>query len=217
MRKYIILSLLVVFQLSNAQQLPLAYKKYYEASFLPAKISEQFVFSDSVASKISKGIWSLSSNTDSSAGTNPDALVLINKHVLGDFITDVMLNLSIDSQDSLSAFYLISGYRDSANYYFIRYNAWGLNFYKMYKGEVSLIDSDSSFRFLHNSWQSLRINRSILTRTIELTNNGQFARFHDPNLIMGFIGFGLSQSRFAIKKMSIWAPTAIEKQAPELK
>jgi hypothetical protein len=192
----------------NAQEQPLGYIKYFEAD-LSKKQNHQFITTSQTVSKTDKGIMYCESKTDSVIRFTPSAVLLVDDFIFGDFIAQTKVKITANDSDSLSGFYIVTGLRDSTNYYFLQLTIRGAWLYKMYKGEISLIQSDSSFILKDNEWQNLRINRSILTRTIQVKNNGTLIEFNDPNLVMGYIGVGVCDYKLQLNKLSVWAPTAI--------
>ena len=195
-----------------SQDLPLGYIKYHEANFQNHKKSDLIVSSDAFL-KYHDGVLHLADSADSIRSTIPNAMLLADNYIFGDFITHITIKSKVFDKDSLSGFYIITGLRDSSNYYFLKMTSQNAGFYKMYRGEVSLIDVDSTFHLKDPTWQDLTITRDILKRTIKVANNGTLVEFSDPNLVMGFIGLGVSDYDLFIKKFTTWAPTAISEPA----
>ena len=213
MQKLFFFLLIFLFQIGNAQEFPLGYIKYFESQINNSKNQTQFITSPYAKSNISNGVFYLEVQKDSAINFTPPAVFLVDNLVLGDFIADVNLKTNAELIDSLSGLYILSGIRDSANYYFLQFNNKGTGFYKMYKGEISLIKHDSTFTLTDESWHKLRIKRDILNRTIRIDNKTTFVEFTDPNLIMGYLGFGIKDYKLAMKHLVIWAPTAISRPA----
>lgn len=213
MYKISVFVLLFFFQLLSAQDLPLGYVKYFEANFTKEKLDKQFLISDHTSTELINNIWYAEEKVDTMNSFMPPAVLLVDNHVLGDFIADVSLNFTTHQTDSLSGIFIITGLRDSTNYYFIKIGAEGAAFYKMYRGQISLIDSDSAFVLKEQSWQNMRITRDILKRTIHLETKSHQVKFTDPNLVMGYLGLGVIKYTLALKSFIIWAPTAISRPA----
>jgi hypothetical protein len=215
MYKFLIIVLLFSIHPLKAQKYPLGYKKYFETSINKEKINNKFIFSDNTNSTVSNNIWYLEEKYDTSVNSNtiiiPPALSVIENHIFGDFIADLNLKITSTEHDSSSGVYFVIGLRDSSNYYFIQVNNNGASFYKMYKNNISLINKDSSFTLTSQYWQRLRISRNILKRTIDIETRNQKVTFTDPNLVMGYLGLGISSYKLALKQFVVWAPTAISK------
>jgi hypothetical protein len=214
MRYFFILLSILYFYAGSTQELPLGYIKYFEAGYTKSKMADQFAFSDFTRAKITLTQMHIKNDSSPIGRLVPPGMALVDDWIFGDFISEVSLyyDCNPESSDSLKGIFLLTGLRDSSNYYFIHFNESASNFYKMYKGKVSLIDADSSFVLPKEKWTSLRITRDILGRTLQIEQNGKSLSFTDPNLIMGYIGFGVLESSLNIRKFVIWAPTAINKE-----
>lgn len=211
MKQLFFFILLFSFQLLQAQEYPGGYAKQFEAGFTKAKLSEQYAYTNGTKSTFSKGVVHLNYQPDSNQAFIPNGIMLIDNLVLGDFVANTKVMFKTIELDTLGGFFIVSGLRDSSNYYFIQLNNLGANFYKMYKGEVSLIDSDSSFVLSEQVWLDLKVSRDISKRTISIAYKGQNVEFYDPNLVMGYLGFGITKAKLSVKAIDIWAPTSIAK------
>jgi hypothetical protein len=213
MNKFLIVSIFFFSQFLNAQNYPLGFVKNFEAVFIKEKLATQFVLSGNTSSLLKNGIWYTEVKKDSLEQFMPSAVILIDNYVFGDFIADINFQFKSINNDSLSGLYIIAGLRDSSNYYFIQLSNKGASFYKMYKGEVSLIKNDSLFVISENNWQNMRITRDIITRTVQIDIKNQSLEFADPNLVMGYLGLGIQGSKLAMKKFVVWSPASISKSA----
>lgn len=211
MQKLFICLILFLCLKGNAQEFPSGYIKYFESKHNNVKNQTQYINSPQSKSKELNGIYYMEVKKDSIISFTPPAIFLVDNLILGDFIADVSVKTNAELNDSLSGLYILSGLRDSANYYFLQLNNRGVGFNKMYKGEISLIKHDSSFTLSQEVWHKFRIKRDILNRTISIETKNSFIEFKDPNLIMGYFGFGVNNYTMAMKNLVIWAPTAINK------
>ena len=139
--------------------------------------------------------------------------MLIDNNIFGDFITEAQLSYSGEEKDSLSGIIFIAGLKDSTNYYFVRINEKGAFFNQVYKGIESTILHDSLLAIQKNKRVTLRVTRDILNRSIQINYNGSKVIFTDPNLVMGYIGFGVSGYLLSINSIKVWAPTSIANPA----
>lgn len=215
----ILISIVFVFSASilSAQELPLGYIQQFEASFNQASMPKDIIFSESCNERIEKGYLVLSEQVDSIKSFYPDAAALIDNHIFGEYIVNLKVQPRFETSDSASAIYLILGLRDSLNYYYIEFNPENTRFCSMYKGSKSVHLSDSSLTLESDKTVSLIVKRNILDRSIYIQKNGDSLQFSDPNLVMGYFGFGATNSLLRLDKVSIWAPTSIEVPAPIFK
>lgn len=211
MKQQFFFILLFSFQLLQAQEYPGGYARQFEAGFTKAKLSEQYAYTNGSAATFSKGVVHLNHQPDSNEAFIPNGIMLIDNLILGDFVANTSIMFKTTEFDTLGGFFIVSGLRDSSNYYFIQLNNSGAHFYKKYKGEISLIDSDSSFVLNEQVWLNLKISRSILKRTISIAHKSRIVEFYDPNLVMGYLGYGITKAKLSVKAIEIWAPTSIAK------
>lgn len=211
MRLLLSIGIVLLSHTLNAQQYPLGYIKHFEAKFKSEQIEQDFSPSQRAEVKASNTQLHVHAISDSVISSFPEGSILLNNYIWGDFIANLSIMTKVSGTDSLSGIFFLTGIRDSSNYYFIQLNSYGANFYKMYKDNISLIDSDSSFIFKNMTWHDLRITRDILKRTITIELDKMRTEFYDPNLIMGYIGIGIKEAKFSMKRLNVWAPTVIEK------
>jgi len=211
MRLLTCIAFLLSFQFISAQDFPLGYIKQFNATITKAKVASDFSTSSTTQTKITNAQLHVDAVDDTVHSNFPEGVLLVDKLIWGDFMAKLSLMTKSTGDDSLDGLYFLTGVRDSSNYYFIQLNSYGANFYKMYKGEVSLIDSDSSFVLPEMTWLNLQVTRDILKRTIQIESAKKSIEFYDPNLIMGYMGFGISNAIFSLRKLTVWAPTVIEK------
>ena len=213
MRFILTFTLAIVFNILSAQNLPLGYIKHFETDFSGTTIHKDLLFSPSVDEEIHKGTLQLKEKLeqDSIVQFVPAAVMFIDNNIFGDFISELVFKVNIESTDSTAGAYFIFGLRDRDNYYFVRLNSNGAGFYKMYKGGVSLVSIDSSFVIESGKYTRLRIERSILERSIALNTGTKEIKLSDPNLVMGYFGMGESGSMLLVDKIIVWAPTSLDR------
>jgi hypothetical protein len=200
--------------LSNGQNLPIGYIKYFETGFSETKLHKHILVSPAAEVLVNKGIFSIKSKPDSLNYFFPPSTIIIDSNVFGDYIVEMRVNMMGKQIDGEDGIYLITGLRDSLNYYFVRISDSGACFSRMYKGKITMVSFDSSFTFTSNLWQNLRIERDILTRTFTIINGNKKFVCTDANLVMGFFGVGTKNKKLLIDKITIWAPTSINTPAP---
>lgn len=215
MRNYIFtLSLLIVTSVLKSQELPVGFISLFETDFSTTTLHKDFLLSPAAMVKINKGIMSVTEKADSVPVFMPPATLIVNNNIFGDFIAEIRINTSTIQSDSVSGVYLITGLRDSLNYYFVRLNGYGASFCRMYKGKQSIISFDSTFILSQNIWLTLRVERDILSRTFVVISGGKKLVCSDANLVMGYFGIGVKNKKLLIDKIIIWAPTSIAYPAP---
>lgn len=196
-----------------SQELPLGYISHFHTDFSGSRLDKNILLSGNLDYKLSKGYIIINEKPDSVPGFPIGAMLLIDNNIFGDFITTTQLSYSAERTDSLSGIVFLAGLRDSSNYYFIRLTENGASFNQVYKGVQSEISYDSSLAILPGKLVSIRITRDILTRSLTIKYNGSKVSFTDPNLVMGYIGFGTSGYIMKINDIKVWAPTSIAEPA----
>lgn len=214
------LSILVVLFLTQtvrSQELPLGYILQYQEEFAKPKTHKDLIMSYHCENKTEKGWFILSEKQDTMPSFYPASAVLIDNHIFGEYIVSMRINPKLDIADSSSTIFLLLGLRDSLNYYFVEMNQNKTSFCSMYKGCVTTLLSDTILTLTSNETVTLKIKRDILTRSITITKNRDEISFSDPNLVMGYFGIGVENSVLALDRISIWAPTSIERPATVFK
>jgi hypothetical protein len=214
-----ILTLILILLINNlySQKLPLGYTTYFQTSFTDPKPDTTLLFSHDAHARINKGLLSLTEKPDSIRLFFPPATVMINYNIFGDFIAELKINQTGASVDSSDGFYLITGLRDSLNYYFVRIGEYGSSFNRIYKGKLSTVTIDSSFALPANTWTTIRIERDILSRTFTIKSGTKKMVCTDVNLVMGYFGFGVKNKKLIVDSIIIWAPTSMAVPAPLFK
>ena len=200
--------------LLSAQNLPVGYITHFETGFSNAKLHKHLLVSPYAQVKVNQGVFSIIAKPDSLNSFFPPAAILVDSNIFGDYIVELRINLSGSSQDSLDGLFLITGLRDSLNYYFVRINETGACFSRMYKGKNTELSTDSTFVINSNLWVNLRIERDILSRTFTILSGNSKLVCTDANLVMGYFGVGTNKNKLLIDKITIWAPTSINHGAP---
>lgn len=211
MKNAIYLLFLIASQIVSGQAYPLGFAKEFEANYSPKTMNKQFVYSAGTVPKMANMQCHVNYVADSAENLLPNGILLVDNLVLGDFVSNISLMKNSLDADSLSGLFFLCGMRDSSNYYFVQLNSYGASFYKMYRNEVSLIDADSSFILNDKTWHNLKVSRDIGTRVLKLESGKMKTEFYDPNLVMGYLGLGITQTCLSFKKFEVWAPTAISK------
>ncbi|QQS52484.1 MAG: hypothetical protein IPM71_07060 [Bacteroidota bacterium] len=212
MPKYFIVLAIFFLPMLQAQQMPLGYTRYFDVKTSGSKLNDQLISGTNTSITYTGSLLKIQELPDSSTGVFPFSLAWLDNHIFGDFIALLRLQAKTVETDSMSDIYLVAGLRDSSNYYFIRLNQNGAGFFKMYKGQVSSIALDTTFKPLWQNWQDMRLTRDILTRSLTIECKGFRTQFSDPNLVMGYIGIGVDGCILQTQQFEVWAPTSI--QAP---
>lgn len=200
-----------------SQDLPLGYIVHFKSEFSGKGFPEELLFSKNSKSGLENGWLVLSEKNDSVNQFVPNAVVLVDNNIFGEYIVSFRMKPELVTNDSISAFYMILGMRDSLNYYYVSMNEHVTSFCSMYKGNNKVHLVDSSMALQNNKTRTLKIKRNILERRITIIQNGDEISFTDPNLVMGYFGFGVENATLAIDKITIWAPTSIDVPAPLFK
>jgi hypothetical protein len=214
MRIIPVLFFALIFGRLTAQNLPLGYITHFQCDFSKPPYDTNLIFSSRANAKIENGVLLLSNCSDSANTFTPSSAMLIDNNIFGDFISEITLTGKQNLTDSLASIFLICGLRNNLNYYLLKLNNQGAYFYKMYKGKLSSISSDSSFIIKTGKPLKMRIEREILGRSICLKAQGKTSVFTDPNLVMGYFGLGVEGSKLFIDKIIVWAPTSLAEKAP---
>lgn len=195
-----------------SQDIPVGYISYYSTSFSNTGFKDDVVYSgkSDLSAKNGQALLKEIKDTVNDAMT-PSAMMLVKNLVLGDFISTLRLRYTPDAPDSLAGVYFIAGLRDSLNYYYLKLDESRTSFNQVYKGVDSEIKSDSTLKIPSGLWQTVRIERDILKRSLNISCDGMTAKFSDPNLVMGYVGVGVCGYKVSMDKMDIWAPTAISR------
>jgi hypothetical protein len=214
MRYILVLFIALGFSKLIAQNLPLGYISHFQCDFSTPQYDTNLIFSVLSESKIENGVLILKEQSDSINTFTPSAAMIIDNNIFGDFISEITLTGKQILADSSAGIFIICGLRNNFNYYLLKLNNQGIFFYKMYKGELSMISNDSSFLLKTGKPLKMRIEREILGRSISIKAQGKTSVFTDPNLVMGYFGVGVEDSKLFIDKIIVWAPTSLAEKAP---
>jgi hypothetical protein len=136
---------------------------------------------------------------------------VIRNMVFGEYIMEFEFNTtSVQNADS-SGFCFLGPVKSPDTYYVFVFENNRVTFYYINKGIRQKIESKSLVP-LKKTWNSIRVIRDILNRSITFTLNGdplQQVTFKHPGLVMGFIGFGTINAQNSIRNINVWAPTVI--------
>ncbi|MBN1117117.1 MAG: hypothetical protein JXA77_07935 [Bacteroidales bacterium] len=213
----ILILFLSVSSIIFSQDLPLGYIVHFQEEFSKSSYSKNIILSADTIGNTESGWFYLSDKNDAAGLAFPGSTLLIDNHVFGEYIASLKINPKNNPEDTASAFYIILGLRDSSNYYFVEMNAKCSRFGSVYKGQRTILQTDSGLYCENNKPITLRITRDILNRSITIQKNGNTISFTDPNLVMGYFGIGVENGVLAIDSFIIWAPTSIAKPAPVFK
>lgn len=202
----------------QGQELPLGYAVHFKSGLESQKSIQGLCFSSFSMSKFNKagGLSYMTLDTkayDSSEVFLPPAAALIDRNKLGDFICKAKLRVKSPLADSCSGVYFIVGLRDSLNYYALQVQESNSKFYRIYKGERTLVDETEAFFLEADAWVELIMRRDILKRCIVLSLGDRSWEVSDSNLVMGYLGFGTFTSSLDLDELILWAPTSIDQKS----
>jgi hypothetical protein len=218
MGKVLILMVCVLFNLKTySQELPLGYIVHFKSDFSGKEFPEELLFSKNSTSDLKNGWLVLSEKNDSINQFIPNAVALIDNNIFGEYIVSFRIKPEFVTNDSISAFYMILGMRDSSNYYYVSMSEHVTSFCSIYKGINKVHLVDSSMTLMNKETRTFKVKRNILDRKITIVKNGDEISFTDPNLVMGYFGFGVENAILAIDEVTIWAPTSNDVPAPLFK
>ncbi|MBN2484666.1 MAG: hypothetical protein JXB34_01705 [Bacteroidales bacterium] len=208
-RFFLVIAFILPYSDIMAQNLPLGYISHFESDFSAKTLHKNLIFTPSADYKIENGYLQLKAKPDTAPVFWPAAAMIINRHVFGDFISELSLINNTTGSDNCPGLFFIFGLRNPQNYYAVQFKPSGAVFLKMYKGAVDTIDQKPGFVPATKKTVNLRIERNILEQSVTFKMNGKEITFTDPNLVMGYFGLGTETSHISVDKLSIWAPTSL--------
>jgi hypothetical protein len=135
--------------------------------------------------------------------------------ILGDYILEFDVK-SIPLPDSDTAgFCFLGPIKTGSIYYTMIFSKDTIGFFTVCSDTIQS-SIKKSIVSMNTSWNSIRIERDILSRTIHVTINKDVQNkvtFSDRKLVMGYLGFGSHQSISYVRNIRLWAPTAIEENS----
>lgn len=229
MKKYNLIITLLIFHISLfalSQTLPEGYILIYEQNFSDKNALENFRFSNPVTWKISKikdnrFLEFISDSCYMPAFYSPKNICILSNHIFGEFIleADIMQPVNEYNNGDICIFFSV---KDSVQYYYAQIACLADNF----NHGIFLVKKDSCKKISEQQnngvslsdakWHKVRIVRNIVNRTVwvyvdDMKVPAMTAR--NPELVMGYIGFGSFDDGGRIDNIKIWAPTSIPDEA----
>jgi len=200
--------------LAYSQQLPVGYISYYSQRGNTSGFIETLAMNHPGNFEISKDRTStlLKPFRNDSAGIElpPASKGIIADIIFGEFIIEFDYKLQSGIIPSNSGFYFLCPVKSDNTYYALAFSSDSLSFFYANNGSVTNRKQVPDLK-VNTGWNNVRIERNILSRSLSITLNGDDihkAIFTDPNLVMGYIGFGTHNLSSYLKNVNIWAPTA---------
>jgi hypothetical protein len=148
-------------------------------------------------------------------------MAIINRHILGEFILEVDL-MQTGPEGEGRDMCIFFSIKDSLRYYYIHLAAQANDS----SHGIFLVKNAPRYRVSDwqsagitwgiHKWHKVRIARNIVNRSVmvycdNMKNPVMTSR--DPELVMGYIGFGSFNDPGCIDNIKIWAPTSIPEEA----
>lgn len=196
----------------SADDLPIGYISQY-SSTISKKTTYYFNHSFGVASRVKNGsnyafkFNTLQTTADSLAPLSAAGWAIVHNMVLGDFIWEASVK-----QKSAHSIGLIIAMRDTNNYYQITIQDDGLQIIKKYNQTITTLKRAAFATKTDGENYNFILTRDILARSIKIILNGQEFEISDSDLVMGYIGFKISEGELLLDQMEVWGPTSIERE-----
>jgi hypothetical protein len=227
MRKIALLFLPVLIHISvTSQSLPDGYILLYEQNFSLARALKDFKFSNPESWKIStqnqNGCLEFSNQSGYiPAFRSPAIIGLISQHIFGDFVmeADLMQTGREYGHRDMCIFFSV---KDSAKFYYIHLatqaddNAHGIFLVKNAPRYKVSDWQSQGVQWGTDKWHKVRVERSIVSRTVNVyfdDMKNPVMTTKNPELVMGYLGFGSFDDSGRIDNIKIWGPTSIPEDA----
>jgi hypothetical protein len=202
-----------------SQELPLGYISYFsdncsnESLFnflIPEKESEWVIVKEE-----GQNFLRIKPANDSTSQSFPECRSVLNNMILGDYILEFDVKFVHNPDSDTAGFCFLGPMKDKGMYYSMIFSMDTVDFYSVYNDSIQS-SIKKSIASMKTSWNSIRIERDILSRTIHIIINKDLLHkvsFSNRSLVMGYIGFGTHNTTSYIKNIRLWAPTAIEQNS----
>jgi hypothetical protein len=221
---------LVLFSLVSVtvspQSIPDGYILVYQQNFSSVAALKDFIFS-------SPGSWKISTFKDNRflecnnlsrytpVFPSPAIIAIINHHILGEFILEADLMIPGTDQEEKDLCILFS-VKDSLRYYYIQMaslandSTYGIFLVKNAPRRRVSDWQTEGITWGNQKWHRVRVVRNIVNRSVSVYFDDMIhpvMTSRDPELVMGYLGFGTFNSQCCIDNIKIWAPTSIPEEA----
>lgn len=212
----IILVILVIQSSSFCQDLPIGYINYFSHNchnetlfnFLLPEHKEAWM----IIKEEGLNVLRIKSSEDSLVNSFPKSRGVLNNLILGDYILEFEIKTDLMPNKDTAGFCFLGPVKSKEIYYSLLFSKDTLSFISL-RSDSIYTSIKKSIPPLKSSWNKIRIERDILSRTIYIMLNNDkqnIVSFSDRNLVMGFIGFGSHSTTSYLRNIRLWAPTAIE-------
>jgi len=222
---YFLLFSLISMTLSS-QTIPEGYILVYRQNFSSDTALKDFRFS-------SPGSWKINSirenrflecagqGQNESVSSSPGIIGIINHHILGEFILEADLMMTGQEPQDRDLCILFS-VKDASRYYYIHLashandSAHGIFLVKdAFRQRISDWQSEG-ISWGNQKWHKVRVARNIVNRSVRVyfdDMKNPVMTSKDPELVMGYLGFGTFNDPGCLDNIKIYAPTSIPEDA----
>ena len=152
---------------------------------------------------------------------SPGIMGIINRQILGEFILEADLMIPRPDQESrdLCLFFSV---KDSSRYYYIHLapqaNDSAHGIFLVNKAPRYRVSDwqNAGISWGNQKWHKVRVVRNIVNRSVTVffdNMKNPVMTSRDPELVMGYLGFGSFDDPGGIDNIKIWAPTSIPEEA----
>jgi hypothetical protein len=226
MNKYFCLILFSLISITLcSQSIPDGYILVYQQNFSSDAALKDFRFS-------SPGSWKINNVRESRflecndrsayipAFPSPGIIAIIARHILGEFILEADLMMPGPDREDQDLCILFSA-KDSSRYYYVHLASQAndsANGIFLVKNAPRRRVSDwqtEGISWGNQKWHKVRVARNIVNRSVTVyfdNMKNPVMTSRDPELVMGYIGFGSFNDQICIDNIKIWAPTSIPEE-----
>jgi len=210
---------------SLSQSLPDGYILLYQQNFSTDTAIQDFRFSNPDSWELKKikenSFLAFSGQTPYVPEFHSPAILgIIKNHIFGDFILEV--NLMQTGRDcKLPDLCIFFSVKDSSHFYYINLasrstdSTHGIFLVKnAHRYKVSDWQTDSIV-WGNDKWHKVRVERSIVNRMVTVYFDDMkksVMTTKNPELVMGYLGFGSCSNSGRIDNIKVWAPTSIPEE-----
>jgi hypothetical protein len=154
----------------------------------------------------------IKSSDDSLVNSFPRSRGVLNKLILGDYILEFEFRNTRLTDSIIGGFCFLGPIKSKDFFYTVMFSNDTIRFLTIMNDSIHACVKKTTMS-LNSSWNKVRIERNILTRTLSFIINGDkqnVINFSDRNLVMGYVGFGTQLTTSYIRNIRLWAPTAID-------
>jgi hypothetical protein len=206
--------------------MPEGYILVYQQNFSSGTALKDFRFSDPISWTINnvKGnrFLECTGQTQYDPGfPSPGIIGVIQGHILGEFILEADLMMTGPEKEDLDLCIFFS-VKDPLHYYYIQLasqandSVHGIFLVKNAPRYRVSDFQNAGISWGNQKWHKVRVVRNIVNRLVSVYFDNMKSPVmvsKDPELVMGYIGFGSFNDAVCIDNIEIWAPTSIPEEA----